>query len=303
MAALDWIAVDWGTSNLRAWLIGQDGAVADRRSSDQGMNRLDRAGFEPALLDLVGDALPADRAVPVVVCGMAGSRQGWAEAPYRAVPCAPPGLDAATEVATEDPRLAVRILPGIKQAQPADVMRGEETQIAGIFAARPEFDGTICLPGTHTKWVQCSAREVVSFRTYMTGEIFALLRDASVLRHSLGTEGWDAAAFDAAVSDAMSRPAPLAANLFSLRAEALLADLPPETALARLSGQLIGMELAGARAYWLGQPVIVAGNGGQAEAYARALEAQGAAVDRLDAEDITLAGLTAARAQLRKAAS
>jgi 2-dehydro-3-deoxygalactonokinase len=91
--------------------------------------------------------------------------------------------------ATKDPRLRVSILPGLKQAVPPDVMRGEETQIAGFLAAAPGFDGVLCLPGTHAKWVQISAEEVVSFRTFMTGELFDLLSTQSVLRHSIAGEG------------------------------------------------------------------------------------------------------------------
>ncbi|MFD1342171.1 2-dehydro-3-deoxygalactonokinase [Litorisediminicola beolgyonensis] len=294
MQTPDWIAVDWGTSNLRVWLMREDGTPIAARTGDRGMNSLTRDGFEPALLELVSDDLPSTGPVPVIVCGMAGSRQGWAEAPYRAVPCPPPGLAEATAVQTADPRLSVRILPGIKQDKPADVMRGEETQIAGALQLRPGFDGVICLPGTHTKWAHVSAGEVVSFRTFMTGEIFALLAKSSVLRHSVDTDGWDDAAFADAVSDGMSRSTPLSADLFSLRAEALLHDLSPARAHARLSGLLIGLELAGARPYWLGQEIAICGSGGLSRAYAAALKAQGAETHILDAEETTLAGLTAA---------
>ena len=147
MADLDWIAVDWGTSNQRAWLLDHEGSVIARRSSDRGMNSLDREGFEPALLELVGDALPQASRIPVIICGMAGSRQGWAEAPYRSVPCTPPGLAEATKVPASDARPRRAHPSGHRQAAP-DVMRGEETQIAGLFAARPDLDGVICLPGT-----------------------------------------------------------------------------------------------------------------------------------------------------------
>ncbi|ETX15601.1 2-keto-3-deoxy-galactonokinase [Roseivivax halodurans JCM 10272] len=298
MTEPDWIAVDWGTSNQRAWLMDGTGRVIDRRASDRGMNTLARADFEGALLDLVGDALPAMRETPVIVCGMAGSQQGWAEAPYRKAPCAPPGLAEATRAPTTDPRITVRILPGIRQDRPADVMRGEETQIKGFLAAHPSFDGVICLPGTHTKWVQISAGEVVSFRTFMSGELYALIAGQSVLRHTLA-DGWDDKAFDAAVSEAISNPAMTAATLFSLRAEALLHELPGASARARLSGTLIGLELGGARPYWLGQPIMLAGEGGLATAYAAALKAQGAEVTPLAVEDLTLAGLAAAHAELK----
>jgi phosphonate metabolism protein PhnN/1,5-bisphosphokinase (PRPP-forming) len=94
-------------------------------------------------------------------------------------------------------RLSVHVAPGLRQGKPADVMRGEETQIAGFLALNPNWDGVICLPGTHSKWVHISAGEVVSFQTFLTGEMFALLSQASVLRHGMQGDGWDDAAFDA----------------------------------------------------------------------------------------------------------
>ena len=138
--------------------------------------------------------------MPVIACGMVGARQGWIEAPYSQVPCAPVGLSMIKPV-VEDTRLDVSILPGLSQTDPADVMRGEETQIAGYLAENPGFDGVLCLPGTHTKWAHISAGEVVSFRTFMTGELFALVSSQSVLRHSVGA-GWDGPAYRSAVSDA-----------------------------------------------------------------------------------------------------
>ncbi|KUF09762.1 2-dehydro-3-deoxygalactonokinase [Pseudoponticoccus marisrubri] len=293
----DWIAADWGTSHLRLWLMSDTGRVLDRRSSDQGMGRLTRDGYAPVLNAALADVLPASGRLPVICCGMAGSRQGWAEAPYAAVPCAPPGAPQATRITCD--HFDVHILPGIKQTAPADVMRGEETQIAGLLAATPGFDGIACLPGTHTKWAHLSAGEVVSFRTFMTGEMFALLSDQSVLRHSVQGPGWDDAAFDEAVSDAISTPANVAARLFGLRAAALLEGLSADTARARLSGLLIGMELAASRPYWLGQPVRIVGEDGIGAAYLRALQAQGAEVATTPAQDITLKGLTAAYAQLK----
>lgn len=284
-----WIAVDWGTSHLRAWLMRRDGTVVQRRQSDAGMGTLERDGFEGALHALVGDAMP----VPVLACGMVGSRQGWAEAPYLSVPCPPPGADLAVHVPGTD----VRILPGVKQARPADVMRGEETQIAGYLARNPGFDGVICLPGTHTKWVHISAGEIVSFRTAMTGEMFALLSTQSVLRHSVGT-GWDADSFATGVDTALSKPEALAASLFSLRAEGLLDGLDPDEARARLSGLLIGAELASMRPYWLGQQVALIGAESLCRAYSDALGAQSVPCHMAGVEDMTLAGLSAAWKQI-----
>jgi len=291
-AYADWIAVDWGTSHLRAWAMAGDGSVRADAESDDGMGRLDRAGFEPALLRLIGPWLGAAR-MPVVACGMVGSRQGWVEAPYATTPCRPLP-DALITAPVTDPRIGVHVVPGVRQTDPPDVMRGEETQIAGYLAMTPGFEGIVCLPGTHTKWAHVSAGEIVSFRSFMTGEMFDLLSTASVLRHTVG-DGWDEDAFAEAVADAMSRPEGVASRLFSIRAEALLSGLSAGTARARLSGALIGLELAGARAYWLGQNVAIVGAPKLSAIYAAALGAQGVPATVADGAAMTRAGLAAAR--------
>ena len=302
MKGLDWIAADWGTTNLRVWAMDAAGQVLAHAASDQGMGTLDRAGYEPALLALVGDWLGAGP-VPVVACGMVGSRQGWIEAPYGKVPCPALVPGHLVQPVTADPRLVVRVVPGLQQDSPADVMRGEETQIAGFLAGEPAFDGVLCLPGTHSKWARISAAEVVSFQTYMTGELFALLGQASVLRHGMAGKGWDEAAFADGVDQALSRPERIAARLFAIRAEGLLAGLTPDRARARLSGLLIGAELAGAKPYWLGQEVVVIGAKDVGGAYLRALAAQGVKARLVEAEAMTLAGLGAARVGLTAGAA
>lgn len=294
----DWIAVDWGTSNLRAWAMGPDGVLAEA-TSDEGMGKLTRDQFEGALLRLISPWLGSGK-TRVIACGMVGARQGWHEAKYRAVPCTPVAAGELTPVATADPRLDVAIVAGLSQSKPADVMRGEETQIAGALALLPEFDGVFCLPGTHSKWVHVSAGEVVSFQTSMTGEMFALLSTQSVLRHGMASGGWDDATFDEGLSEALSRPEKIAARLFTLRAEGLLAGLSADAARARLSGLLIGIELAAAKPYWLGQEVVLVGTEALTASYARALATQGLSARKLDATACTLSGLASARGLLGK---
>jgi 2-dehydro-3-deoxygalactonokinase len=296
MTAAVWIAVDWGTSHLRVWHMGGDSVLA-RRESGAGMATLGPAGFEQALAALLPER---DATLPVIVCGMAGSHQGWVEAPYAPVPCAPPSGAQAVRAPARDARLQVFVLPGVRQDRPADVMRGEETAVAGFLALNKGWDGVVCLPGTHSKWVHVSAGEIVSFRTFLTGELFALLAGSSILRHSVGSEGWDAAAFEAAVSRAMGRPAGVAADLFALRAESLLHGLDRAVARSRLSGLLIGIELAAARPYWLGQQVALLGETGLVGAYRAALAAQAVPVTLADADRMTLEGLKAARAALQE---
>lgn len=293
---VEWIAADWGTTALRLWAMAGS-RVLERRQSEDGMGHLARDGFEPALLRLAEGWL-GDAPMPVVACGMVGARQGWSEAAYRPVPCPPLG-QPMHRVAAQDPRLRVHIVPGLAQMQPPDVMRGEETQIAGYLASDPGFDGVIGLPGTHTKWARVRQGRVQAFQTCMTGETFALLAGQSVLRHGIGP-GWDEGAFAAAVAEILQAPERLAALLFPLRAAALLQDLPPDAARARLSGLLIGAELAATRAIWQGQPIALIGAGRLAGHYATALAAAGAMATATDGAEITLAGLIAARTLLQE---
>jgi 2-dehydro-3-deoxygalactonokinase len=289
---LDWIAIDWGSSRLRVWGLSEDRVMVEAQSED-GMASLAASDFEPALLALIDGWLAPDRITPAFACGMVGSRQGWHEAPYRQVPCTPLGGTLAA-VTTRDPRLKLWIAPGLSQPAPADVMRGEETQIAGFLALNPGWDGVICLPGTHSKWVHVSAGEVVSFQTFMTGEIFALLSRASVLRHCV--EGWDAPAFMAGFDAGFDRPDRLIARLFSIRAEAILHDLAPAQARARLSGYLIGAELAAAKPFWLGAQVALIGAPALVQTYHTALAHLSIPTQIAPATQMTLKGLAVARA-------
>lgn len=277
----------------------QGETVLEHAQSEDGMSRTAGKDFQVALLALVERWLPA-APVDVIACGMVGARQGWVEAPYAAVPSAPLS-SAPIRVPNTDPRIRAFVVPGLKQVDPADVMRGEETQIAGYLAERPHWDGVICLPGTHTKWVQVSAGEVVSFRTFMTGEMFELMRGQSVLRHSVG-DGWDQDSFNTAVADALSKPEQLAARLFGLRAADLLHGQSKTVARARLSGLLIGAELAATRPYWLGQQLAIIGSEGLSQAYASALNQQGAMTESVDATTATLAGLQQARTLTKETA-
>lgn len=290
----DWIAIDWGTSNLRVWAMSADDTPLAEAASDRGMGKLTPSEFEPALLALIAPWL--HKPLTAIACGMVGARQGWTEAPYARTPCTP-SPTTFTQAPTTTPGLTVHIIPGVSQDSPADVMRGEETQIAGFLHENPGWDGVLCMPGTHTKWVHLSAGEIVSFQTVMTGELFATLSSQTVLRHSMTAEGFDDDAFTAAMSDTISRPERLAARLFSIRAESLLHGQTAAQARARLSGLLIGAELAATRAYWLGQQIAIIGNGKVARLYQQALETQGAQARLTDTTTITLAGIIAARRQ------
>ena len=166
--------------------------------------------------------------------------------------------------------------------------------ISDSLATDPEFDGIICLPGTHTKWVRVSAGEVCHFATFMTGELFALLSSRSVLRHSIAAEGWEGDAFRAGLDETYARPQRLAGHLFGIRAAGLLGTPDHTAARAKLSGMLIGAEMAAAKPYWLGQRIAIIGNDQVAGLYGEALTTLGTPSENHDAPSVTLAGLTAA---------
>ena len=293
---------DWGTSNLRLWILDEAGQLCAQAASPDGADGLPSEAYAPLLrarLQALGIAPAAP--LPVVVCGMAGARQGWREAGYVPVPAAPSAcLSQAVSIAVNG--LDVRILPGLaqKDTHQPDVMRGEETQLLGFLATEPGFSGIICLPGTHNKWVYVTQGQISRFQTAMTGEIFALLSRQSVLRHVIGgAEGFapDAPAFAAALAEALVQPAQLPLSLFQIRAAGLLAGQTGDAAAARLSGLLIGTEVAAALSGpSAGGEVVLLASGALAPLYAQAVARAGWNCRQRDAESLTLAGLeTAAR--------
>ncbi|MGR2739540.1 2-dehydro-3-deoxygalactonokinase [Billgrantia sp. Q4P2] len=309
---LAWVAVDWGSSHLRAWAMDAQGGVLVRAGSDKGMLALAPEDYEPALLEAIGDWLPASGRVPVWVCGMAGARQGWREAAYLPVPAPLNDLARGAVVPTvRDPRLAVRLLPGLCQhaneaGRGFDVMRGEETQLAGLVALEPGFSGLVCLPGTHAKWAWLDEGSVVRFATALTGELYALLASQSVLKYSVDdaelAEPGCREAFVAAVREAATEPGRFSQWLFALRAADLLDDSLPRGQArharlgARLSGLAIGLELAGMRHDLSDASVTLIGSEALNTRYGLALEALGHDSRRLDGEAAVLAGLGLAQA-------
>lgn len=280
-----WIAVDWGTSRLRAWAMEGRSVLAEATSED-GMGGLDGDQFEPALLRLVAPWL-GNAVTPVLACGMVGARQGWQEAPYRMIPCTPVAQGETLRVLTSDPRLDVQIIAGLAQADPADVMRGEEVQIAGFLGLEPDFDGVLLLPGTHSKHVRVAGGCVTGFVTHMTGEMFNLISVQTILKHSLAEGPHDADAFARGVGIGGAGQA--LGRLFSLRAEGLVGSADPVAARATLSGMLIGAELAGLKADC---PVTVIGSGPLCALYLAALGQIGIPATGHNGGDLVRRGLT-----------
>lgn len=292
------VAADWGTTRLRLWLMDDSGTPLAERRSDEGMATAGTKGFAATLEDnLAAMGAPAD--LPVVACGMVGARQGWVEAPYVAVPAPLENIFGAALSAPGASR-DVRIVPGVSQPEPArpEVMRGEETQIAGALASMRPGRHVICLPGTHSKWAEVDDGRILAFRTAMTGELFALLAEKSILRHSLGEppEAFepDDAFFAAGLRAALAEPHGLISSLFSIRAGGLLLGQGKRAAAARLSGMLIGHEIAAMRALARDAGMVLIASGRMGALYAAALSLAGLAFDSVDADDAVRRGLTAA---------
>jgi len=297
-----WIAVDWGTSNLRAWGIDAAGDIAFSRASDQGMGKLTPEAYPDVLKTLLADAIDIAAPIDALICGMAGARQGWREAPYLEAP-APLAHLAARAVAPEVPGSAIRarILPGVclKAEGQEDVMRGEETQLLGLTALLPDFAGLVVMPGTHSKWATLADGRLERFSTAMTGELFDVLRTHSVLRHSLQGDltGPDSdLGFAAGVGQGLDQPERLTATLFKVRAGALLSGRSAPWCAGFLSGLLIGAEIGGQRDWLTGAEVPLVGSPRLCGLYAQAFALLGATTRTIDATDATLAGLKAARA-------
>jgi 2-dehydro-3-deoxygalactonokinase len=246
MGKAGYVAVDWGTSSFRLWLVDPAGDVLGERRSPEGMMAAAKLGFATVLQSHLA-AVGATDDLPVIICGMAGARQGWVEAGYIDTPAhLATVLERAVSVpgATRD----IRILPGIAQRNPdaPDVMRGEETQLLGALGLDATGDAVVCIPGTHSKWAVVKNGAVERFATFMTGELFSVVSRETILSHAVAgaEEAEDIGAFKSAVLAASHSPA-LAANLlFQVRSSQLLFGGSAAAARERISGTLIGLELA-----------------------------------------------------------
>ena len=279
------IAVDWGTTNRRGYLIGGDGRLADEMEDDQGILSVPAGGF-PAAVEQIRSRL-GDR--PMLMAGMVGSNRGWIEARY--VPCPAGAAELASHLIWAEPD-RVAIVPGVSYAagDAADVMRGEEVQLVGALGAglMPP-DAIVCHPGTHNKWVSMKAGRIAGFRTVMTGELFNLLREHSILADLLSGPAEADAAFEAGARHGLAND-DLTAELFSIRARVLLGKAKREDAASYASGLLIGSDIRiGLRAAPPGE-IVVMGRPELTALFARALGVAGRSSVKVDGEEAFLAG-------------
>lgn len=278
------IAVDWGTTNRRAYLIGEGRRRIDEMEDGRGVLSVPRGAFGKAVEEIrerLGD-------LPMLLAGMAGSTRGWMDAPYLPAPL---GLAELIEgmVWAEAGRTA--IVPGVSciDGERADIMRGEEVQLFGAVGAGmvPE-DCTVCHPGTHNKWVTMRGRQIERFRTVMTGEMFNLLRNSSILSEHLQGAVEPGDAFLSGVRRGLEGGV-LTSEIFSVRARALLGKLRPEDSAPFASGLMIGADVASGLNGTAG-PVFVMGSPKLTELYATAIREAGREPQEVDGDDAFIAG-------------
>ncbi len=279
------IGIDWGTTSLRAWTIAADGRVLDTRRRDLGILRVPNGDFAAAFTESIGDwhAL----GLPVLMSGMIGSRQGWVEAPY--VPC-PADLSAlGSHLAAPPNTERVWIVPGLslKDGDRRDVIRGEETQIAGAVG---QGSAIAVLPGTHSKWVKVESGCIADFATFMTGELYDVLRRHSILGRLMPEGAANDDGFRRGVTAARDGDGGLSGALFSARALGLFGDVPPGALSDYLSGLLIGYELREALQRFPASDVLVIGSAGLTQRYAMACDLFGVTTQSAD-ESAAVEGL------------
>jgi 2-dehydro-3-deoxygalactonokinase len=297
-----YITGDWGTSRLRLSLCLGEEVLESRQGP--GIGALRQPAGE-ALRPLIAGWREAYGPLPLLLCGMAGARNGWREAPY--LPC-PADLRALGDAALrfEADGATVAIAPGLScrsRLGSPEVMRGEETQMAGALALHPGLSTgrhLLCLPGTHTKWVHLEDGHVHDFITALTGELFALLRDGSTLLRATpaGADGQDTLAdtqngFERGVEDAVTLGnSNLLHGLFGVRSQQLIDGRSPQWALAYLSGLLVGADVRGAiPLFGATAETLLIGDGALNERYAYAIRREGIVASCLDGEQCALAGI------------
>jgi len=279
-----YIAIDWGSTNLRAWHF-QDGVCLESRHSEAGVTRLNGRSPEAVLAE-VTEGWSSDT-TPVVMAGMVGSNAGWKIAPY--LPC-PTSLDGIGEQLTQV-KERVWIIPGlcVSSDDNHNVMRGEETQLLGASELAPA--SLYVMPGTHCKWVEADEHQIRDFRTVMTGELHHLLLRHSLVGAGLPEQTASDDAFDAGLTRGLASPEILP-QLFEVRAAHVLGTLAREQVSEFLSGLLIGGEVATMNARFAGsQAITLVASPSLSARYQRAFRVIGRAVNTLDGDTAFQAGI------------
>ncbi|NOR29736.1 MAG: 2-dehydro-3-deoxygalactonokinase [Sulfitobacter sp.] len=285
MRSTEWIGLTWGPEYPVVMVIGTNGELIARHAAPMDLS-------PDGLADFLSPYLSAGGSTPVLCAGLPGMPADM----YRAVPTAP--MTGTFQMAASDPRVALHVVPGLRQAKPADLMLGCETAMAGLLEQESDFDGVICTLASQSHWSHISAAEVVSFQSYLTPVLASTLTSKPPLAGCASQGPLDGAAFSQAVDDVMGRPQTFAATLARISADAALSGVAENIGWSRLMGSLIGLELSGARPYWLGQNVVILGDGVVPALYKTALATQAVQARLMSRDELSLAGLRLAWAKL-----
>ena len=284
-----WVALDWGTSNFRAYLMDNNNVI-DQVSTQEGMKFIDQNEFEKILIKNI-DAWNNKFDIKVIIAsGMVGAKQGWIEVPYINSPCDIRNVNFKTFKILDDAN--IHILSGVSQFNPSDVMRGEETQIAGFLLNNVDFNGSICLPGTHSKWVNMNSYNIQEFTTFLTGELYEIVKKYSILNHSLNTTELDDEIVKSSAKLIIENPSFISNKLFEIRADNLLKNSNQTSNNSKLVGYLLGIELSGSRTYWEDKDLVIIGSSNLNKYYELILNGRSNSIRLFNSSDMALNGLS-----------
>lgn len=278
------IFCDWGTSNLRAYLL-EDGHVINEFSSELGLIKAREFGFENTL-ELIRSELVCSADIEMILCGMIGSKQGWFEAPYVSTPVSAEAM-AGNAI---KPISHIKIFGGVSHLDESanyDVMRGEEVQVFGVLEQSPDVE-LICLPGSHSKWVQVNDGEITSFKSWMTGELFKSLSEQTIFKSQIQSKEFDRESFIQGVEFAREHQE-LGSSLFKLRTEFLFDRIHKDHFYSYLSGFMIGSEIR--EALGIAKKVSLCGSDFLMDCYEQALEIFAVSAKKYSVKKATIKGI------------
>ena len=284
---IDWIAIDWGTTNFRAWFIKNDKVLKEVVKSN-GIKNIPNKNFEDTLIKNINIPKNISSKIKIISCGMIGSKQGWLNSGYeKSLHLKKNNL---VKVKTKNRYLDFYIVKGLSQNNPYDVIRGEETQVLGYLQNNKNFSGIICLPGTHSKWIKISNGKIIKFKTYMTGELFEIISNNSILSHSITDKKINIKVFKNSVLLSQKKNFNFFDNLFEFRSRTLLSKkkyYPKSELIAYLIGNEIKSNINNTKA----TKVIIIGSKYNSKLYSQAMHALKIKNTIVDSKSITIAGL------------
>ena len=264
--------------------------VIDQVSTQEGMKFVDQNEFKKTLIKNI-DAWNNKFDIKVIIAsGMVGAKQGWIEVPYINSPCDIRNVNFKTFKILDDAN--IHILSGVSQFNPSDVMRGEETQIAGFLLNNVDFNGSICLPGTHSKWVNMNSYNIQEFTTFLTGELYEIVKKYSILNHSLNTTELDDEIVKSSAKLIIENPSFITNKLFEIRADNLLKNSNQTSNNSKLVGYLLGIELSGSRTYWEDKDLVIIGSSNLNKYYELILNGRSNSIRLFNSSDMALNGLS-----------